>query len=76
MSSSLGLMSNSGKQDESLLNFKDGIIKKIIIGWIDLKSISNWWYNFTRKIEIDFLGTNSIIPSYLWVESNLSILLL
>ena len=42
MSSSLGLMSNSGKQDESLLNFKDGIIKKIIIGWIDLKSISNW----------------------------------
>ena len=75
MSSSLGLMSNSGKQDESLLNFKDGIIKKIIIGWIDLKSISKWWY-FTRKIEIDFLGRNSIIPSYLWVESNLSILLL
>ena len=63
--SSLGSISNSGKQDESSMIFEDGIIREIIIGWVDLKSIPKGWYSFTRKIDIYFLGTKSILPSYL-----------
>ena len=63
--SSLGSISNSGKQDESSMIFEDGIIREIIIGWVDLKSIPKGWYSFTRKIDFDFLGTKSILPSYL-----------
>lgn len=63
--SSLGSISNSGKEDESSMIFEDGIIKEIIIGWYDLKSIPKGWYSFTRNIKIYFLGTKSILPSYL-----------